>query len=102
MIAHMQVPPENEAAYEKLMTHVAEMTRKHEPGVLYYGWARSSTEPGRYVVIEVYEDEKVHAAHMQTEWVRESLPVSAGLITGRFDIAQYVSPGQEPVALKHG
>ncbi|MCB2079206.1 MAG: antibiotic biosynthesis monooxygenase [Novosphingobium sp.] len=102
MIARMAVPPENVAAYEKLMAHVTEQTLQNESGVIHYGWARSATEPGVYVVVEVYRDEIAHAAHMQTEWVRSSLPISAGLVKGGFEIAQYVSPGQEPVTLRHG
>lgn len=102
MIAHMRVPPENAAAYEELMTYVTEMTRKHEPGVPYYAWARSASEPGIYVVVEVYENERAQAAHMASEWVQNSLPVAMGLVEGTFDVKQYVSPGQEPIALKHG
>ena len=102
MIARMRVSQENAAAYEELLDNVTDMTRRHEPGVLYYGWARSADEPGIYVVVEVYEDEKAQAAHMATDWVRNSLPVSQGLVEGDFEISQYVSPGQAPVALMHG
>ncbi len=102
MIARLRVPPENAAAYEELMTHVADMTLKNEPGVPYYAWAKSADEPDMYVVVEVYEDETVHAAHMASEWVKNSIPVSRRLVEGRFDIKQYVSPGQQPVQLKHG
>ena len=102
MIARMRVPPENAPAYEELMTHVTEMTLKNEPGVRYYAWAKSAEEPDIYVVVEVYQDEKVHAAHMASEWVRNSIPVSLSLVEGKFDIKQYVTPGQQPVALKHG
>jgi quinol monooxygenase YgiN len=102
MIARMRVPPENAAAYEELMTHVADMTLRNEPGVPYYAWAKSADEPDIYVVVEVYQDEKVHAAHMASEWVRNSIPVSRRLVEGGFDITQYVSPGQAPVKLKHG
>jgi quinol monooxygenase YgiN len=45
----------------------------------------------------VYRDTEVHAAHMASAWVRESLPKSAGLIEGKPEIRQYVSPGSEPV-----
>ncbi len=96
-IAHLRVKPENAAAFEALMTHVAAMTHEHEPGVLYYEFARSVDEPDTYVVVEVYQDVQVHAAHMESEWVREGLPRSAQLIEGEPDIKQYVSPGAEPV-----
>lgn len=102
MVARMRVAPENAAAYEQLMTEVAAQTLANEPGVPYYAWARSADEPGIYVVIEVYEDEKAHAAHMASEWVTKSLPVSMGLVEGGFEIRQYVSPGQAPVKLRHG
>ena len=32
------------------------MTHEHEPGVLYYDFARSVDDPDTYVVIEVYRD----------------------------------------------
>lgn len=102
MIARMRVAPENASAYEELLTHVRDMTLRHEPGVPYYDWSKSVDEPGVYLVIEVYRDETVHAAHMASEWVRNSIPIAASLVEGKFDIQQYVSPGQKPVELKHG
>jgi len=102
MIARMRVPPENAAAYEELMTNVTEMTLSNEPGVVYYAWSKSADEPDIYLVVEVYQDEKVHAAHMASEWVKNSIPVSRRLVEGKFDIKQYVSPGQQPVQLRHG
>lgn len=102
MIARMRVLPENAPAYEELLSQVRDMSLEHEPGVSYYAWAKSAEEPDRYVVIEVYEDERAHAAHMASEWVRNSIPVSLGLVEGKLEIEQYVSPGQAPVVLKHG
>jgi len=102
MIARMRVPPENAAAYEELMDYVTATSLANEPGVKYYAWAKSADEPDMYVVVEVYEDEKAQAAHMATDWVRNSIPKTQGLIEGRFEIKQYVSPGQEPVRLMHG
>lgn len=102
MIAHLRVKPENSAAYEELMTYVADMTLKHEPGVPYYAFSKSVSEPDTYVVIEVYQDAVVHAAHMASAWVKQSIPVSRSLVEGKFDIKQYVTRGQEPVKLKHG
>ncbi len=99
MIARMKVPAENAPAYEELMSRVTEATLANEPGVKYYAWARSAAESNAYVVVEVYEDEKVHAAHMQSKWVTDSLPAAIELVEGGFDIQQYVSPGQEPVKL---
>lgn len=102
MVARMRVSPENAPAYEKLMDDVTRQTLENEPGVIHYSWARSASDPGMYVVIEVYQDEKVHAAHMTADYVRNSIPHSVALVDGKFDIQQYVSPGQEPVQLRHG
>jgi quinol monooxygenase YgiN len=98
MVARMRVPQENAAAYEALLTRVAEQVRANEAeGVPYYAWAKSVETPDTYVVIEVYRDLGAHRAHMASSWVKDSLPLSMGLIDGRVDIQQYVSPGQEPV-----
>jgi quinol monooxygenase YgiN len=96
-IAHLRVSPENSSAFEAMMSHVVAMTHEHEPGVVYYEFAKSVDDPDTYVVIEVYKNVEVHAAHMAAAWVRESLPVSARLIQGKPHIRQYVSAGSEPV-----
>jgi quinol monooxygenase YgiN len=96
-IAHLRVSPAKAAAFEALMTYVAEMTHAHESGVAYYAWAKSADEPGTYVVIEVYRDAQVHSAHMASAWVLDSLPKSAALIEGRPHIRQYVSGDSQPV-----
>lgn len=99
LIAHMRVRPENAAAYEALLTGVAEATLRNEPGVRYYAWSRSADDPHAYVVIEVYENAEVHAAHMASPWVRESIPRSLALVDGPFAIRQYVSGDSQPVRL---
>ncbi len=99
MIAHMRVAPENAAAYETLMDEVVAATLAHEPGVRYYAWSKSATDPDSYVVIEVYENAEVHAAHMASPWVQDSIPKSVALVDGGFDIRQYVSGGCQPVRL---
>ena len=96
-IAHLRVIPENAPAFEAMMSHVATMTHEHESGVVYYEFAKSVDDPDTYVVIEVYKNVEVQAAHMAAAWVRESLPVSARLIQGEPHIRQYVSAGSEPV-----
>ncbi len=78
------------------------MSLEHEPGVKYYAWAKSADDPDLYLVVEVYEDEHAQSAHMATDWVRNSLPKTQGLITGKLDIKQFVSPGQEPIKLQYG
>lgn len=98
MVARMRVKPENAAAYEELIESVTRQVLAHEAdGVPYYAWAKSVDEPDSYVVIEVYRDLAAHKAHMASTWVRESLPKSMALIDGKVEIAQFVTPGAEPV-----
>jgi len=96
-LAHLRVSRENAAAFEAIMEEVAAKTHAHEPGVAYYAISKSVSDPDTYLVVEVYRDAAAHAAHMETEWVKGSLPKTARLIEGKFDIKQYVSPGTEPV-----
>ena len=96
-VTHLQVKPENVAAYEDLLAHVTSMTREHEPGVVHYDWARSVDEPGTYVVIEVYRDAEAQAAHLASAWIAESLPKSMALIEGTPSIRQYTGEGSQPV-----
>ncbi|MBV8862482.1 MAG: antibiotic biosynthesis monooxygenase [Mycobacterium sp.] len=96
-IAHMHVRPDNAQAFEGLMTHVTTMTLENEPGVAYYGFAKSVEEPDTYVVVEVYRDQAACVAHGDTSWVRESVPKSLLLIEGMPKLRQYVSPGVDAV-----
>jgi quinol monooxygenase YgiN len=100
-IAHLQVKAENAAPFEALMTYVRDKTRENEPGVAYYDFSKSAKDPSVYLVVEVYRDAAAHAHHMDTDWVKESLPKSARLIDGKPDIKQYVSPGTEPVRRRY-
>jgi quinol monooxygenase YgiN len=96
-IAHLQVRPESAQAFEELMTNVTAMTLENEPGVAYYGFAKSVEEPDTYVVVEVYRDQEACVAHGDTAWVRESVPKAMLLTEGMPRLAQYVSPGAEAV-----
>jgi quinol monooxygenase YgiN len=100
-ITHLRVSPANSAAFEALLTDMCVKVRENEPGVLHYAFAKSVKDPDTYVVIEVYRDEAAHSAHMETDWVKSSIPKSSLLIeNGKYDIKQYVSPGTEPVRRK--
>ncbi|OBB00946.1 hypothetical protein A5662_14155 [Mycobacteriaceae bacterium 1482268.1] len=96
-IAHFTVPPANASAFEELLTYVAAKSNS-EPGVVYYGFARSVDADDIYSVVEVYRDQDAVASHGQTDWVTESVPQFLTLIDGMPDIKQYVSPGAASVA----
>jgi quinol monooxygenase YgiN len=95
-IAHFTVPSQNASAFEELLTYVCSMSNS-EPGVVYYGFAKSVDEADKYAVVEVYRDQEAVAAHGQNEWVTGSVPKFLGLIEGMPQIKQYVGAGTEPV-----
>ena len=96
-IAHLHVPPENAPAFEELMTYVAGMSNEHEPGVVYYEFAKAVDEADTYVAIEVYRDDAAVASHGDTAWVQESVPKMLELTERMPSVVQYVSPGAAPV-----
>ena len=90
-IAFFRVPPENAAAFEELLTYVVTMSNT-EPGVVYYGFARSVDAADTYSVVEADQDQDAVASHGQSDWVAASVPKFLDLIEGVPDIRQYVSP----------
>lgn len=99
-VVTMRVAPHNAAALAALIGKVARLSLANEPGVIHYGFGERVDEPGTFVVVEVYADAAAQAAHMQTDWVRDSLPKSMALIEGRPEIRQYVTPGTQPVTAR--
>jgi quinol monooxygenase YgiN len=99
-IVHLDVPSENAAAFEELMTYVAATSLQREPGVVHYAFAKSVDDPQIYVVVEVYRDQAACDAHGNTDWVGESVPKMLNLITGVPRIQQYVSPGTTPTGAR--
>ncbi len=65
--------------------------------MVYYAWSKGVDEPDTYLMIEVYCDAASQAAHMATDWVRDSLPLSAALIEGKPESMRYTTLGTEPV-----
>jgi quinol monooxygenase YgiN len=94
-IAHFTVPPSNTSAFEELLTYVVAMSNS-EPGVVYYGFARSVDDETTYSVVEVYRDQDAVESHGQTEWVVDSVPKFLSLIDGLPDIKQYVGADSTP------
>jgi quinol monooxygenase YgiN len=92
-IANLRVPPQNARAFEDLMSHVTAMTLEKEPGVVYYGFAKSVDDADAYVVVEVYRDQAACLAHGDNAWVRDSVPEMLQLTEGMPKLVQYVSPG---------
>jgi quinol monooxygenase YgiN len=95
-IANLLVPSQNAQAFEDLMAYVATMSND-EPGVVYYGFAKSVEDPEAYVVVEIYRDQAACVAHGGNTWVTDSVPKMLELTEGMPQLAQYVSPGAASV-----
>ena len=97
-ITHSRVSPENAAAFEAVIEDMCAKVRENEPGVIYYGFARSVDDPDTYVVIEIYRDEAAVRAHAETDYLKASVSQTSPLIeSGRYDIKQYVCGGDAPI-----
>ena len=100
-IAQLPIKPEHQADFEAMMDDICATIKANEPGVPYYAWSKSLEDPNLYLVVEVYKDVESHTAHMETPWVKESLPKSGAMLGGKPDIKQYVTPGSEPVRKRY-
>ncbi len=81
ILAKMQVKPGSESKFEEAMLHLVEQVNAQEPGNRLYTLCK---EPeGRYVVMELYDNEDAVTAHMQSEHVKASGPSFKGLMSGR-------------------
>ena len=97
-ITHMRVRPENVAAFETVIADMCAKVLENEPGVVYYGFARSVDDPDTYVVIEIYRDEAALLAHGETDYLKASVSATSRLIEGEnYDIHQYVSDADLPI-----
>jgi quinol monooxygenase YgiN len=96
-IANLRVPAKNATAFEDLMSHVTALTLENEPGVVYYGFAKSVEDAESYVVVEIYRDQDAVAAHGANAWVGDSVPKMLELTEGMPQLVQYVSPGAKGV-----
>ncbi len=95
-VAHVPVKAGSEESFEAAMAEMAARVHEHEPGAIYYEFAKSIDDPGVYLVIEVYADEDAFKAHWKTDFIRPSIAKTRPLMNGAPHIKQYVSPGTQP------
>ena len=79
-IAHLRVCPENAQAFEDLMAHVTAMTLENEPGVAYYGFAKSVEEADTYVVV-VALPSIMNGVGVGLDRLQRATPIGHGLDT---------------------
>jgi len=91
-LTHMRVEPESALAFEAAVAEMTRNVREREPGVTYYGCAKSAEDPEIYVVIEIYRDEAAFEAHWNTDYIRPLLARATALVKDEaFDSKRYES-----------
>jgi quinol monooxygenase YgiN len=73
------------AGMKKMIAHV----RANEPGTRTYLLHRSTADPTKFLIYEVYADEAAFAAHGASESMKEFFQLAGGILDGRPDIAMY-------------
>ena len=70
IVATMKVKPDKVAAFEESARELVEATNRLEPGLKFYKFFRSQSEPTTYTMMELYVDEAAFEAHRQSDHVR--------------------------------
>lgn len=65
-LVYVEVKPECVQAFEKITAYNHENTRK-EPGNVRFDVLRTNSDPARFILYEVFEDENAAAAHKETD-----------------------------------
>ena len=78
--AQMMVKPGCEEKFEEAMLSLASKVNSNEPGNLLYELCKDAD--GKYLVMELYEDETAVDAHRSASHIKESGPSFKGLMSG--------------------
>lgn len=89
VVATMKVKPDQTAAFEAAMLELVTATRKNEPGVKLYQFARSAKEPTTYIVMELYQDQETLDAHMKSDHFKGAGPKLAPCLADRPSLDRY-------------
>lgn len=66
-IAEIEVDPNRIDEFRKLVWTVGEISTESEPGVLLLFSASQKEDPTKFVVVEVYKDQKAYESHLKTQ-----------------------------------
>lgn len=80
LIATVSIRPDGTDEFEKLFAWQAEQVRANEAGNSLYKLFKSREAPGKYVVMEIYDDEAALQAHRDSEHMKANRPKVAPLV----------------------
>ena len=78
--AQMMVNPGCEERFEEAMLSLVSKVNANEPGNLLYELCKD--DDGKYLVMELYEDEAAVSEHRSASHIKESGPSFKGLMSG--------------------
>ena len=78
--AQMMVKPGCEKKFEEAMLSLVSKVNANEPGNILYELCRD--DDGKYLVMELYEDEAAVDSHRSATHIKESAPSFKGLMSG--------------------
>jgi quinol monooxygenase YgiN len=61
-----------EAEADDIVGAMVAAAEAEEPGTLVYAWFRHAEDPARWSVLEVYEDDAAHEAHLRGPIIKEA------------------------------
>ena len=91
VIAKLNVAKGKESEFEKIMLGLAAEVRSKEPGNKLYTLCKD--EGGKYVVMELYENEEALAAHGKSDHFRAAGKQFAGVMAGAAEIQRLTVVG---------
>ena len=86
---HIRIEPDKVERYEKLMTEFCAKVRENEPGTVYYEGSKHVSEPGKYLVVEIYRDVAGFEDHKAKDYFKVALseigPLAAEVSVNRYE-----------------
>jgi quinol monooxygenase YgiN len=89
VVATLKVKSGQEEALIEGMRKMIAHVKANEPGTVTYLLHRSSADPTKFLVYEVYADQAAFATHGASEPMKEFFRLAGGILDGRPDIAMY-------------
>lgn len=88
-IAEIDVDPAKIEEFREIVWKVGEISTETEPGVLLLFGASAKDNPARFVVVEIYNDQKAYESHIKTahflEYKKASTPLVKSLKLVQYD-----------------
>lgn len=89
MMVKLEVESHSGAAFESAFAAQAAAVRTLEPGNHLYELFRSRTQPDRYLLVEIYEDDAALAVHRDSPHMAYHRPLTAPFVAAKPEIEAF-------------